>query len=95
MLGNVQEIIIVREHQHIVADAQFRKQSIDGSDLNSGTATIIPQLRCANVIVTVWDQQRYCGKSLQNLVTAFWPREPLQELLKNQAGGKDCLADLD
>jgi hypothetical protein len=78
-----------------MAQAKLREQSVNCASLNACSPAVIPQSSGFDMIVAIGRQERYRGKSLQNLRASFWARETLQKLLKDEARGKQHLAYLD
>jgi len=70
-----------------VSDAELGNQGIDRSDLNPGSATLIPKFGRSYMIFTVRLQQRQRCEPLDNLRNGLRPREPLEQLLKDQPRG--------
>lgn len=66
-------------------DGELRKQCINGADLNTRLATCISQSGSTDVIISIGLKQRQGGKVFDDLGLGFGTREPLQQLLKNQA----------
>lgn len=78
-----------------MAQAKLREQNVNCASLNACSPAVIPQLSGFDMIVAIRRQERYRGKSLQNLRASSWARETLQKLLKDEARGKQHLAYLD
>jgi len=70
-----------------VPDGELGKQGINGSHLNTCFATCVSQGRGADVILSIGRKQRQGGETFDDLRLGFGAREPLQQLLKNQACG--------
>ncbi|MEF7616267.1 hypothetical protein V4F39_20300 [Aquincola sp. MAHUQ-54] len=83
------EVLVRREKREVVPNGELRKQSINGAHLNACSTTCIPQVGCANVIVSIWLEQWQGGESFDDLGLGFCARETLQELLQNQARRDD------
>lgn len=78
-----------------MAQAKLREQNVNCASLNACSPAVIPQLSGFDMIVAIRRQERYRGKSLQNLRASSWARETRQKLLKDEARGKQHLAHLD
>ena len=76
--------MVCRQHRQIVAETQLRQERIDRFNPGAGTATAVSQLGSLNVILTVRDQERNGGKSIQNGSAALRTRKALQQLLQDQ-----------
>ena len=74
-----------------MAYAKLRKQSVDGADLNAGSAAGISDSGGANVIVSVRLYERQSGKALNDLRLRLRSGEALKQFLQNQAGSDNHL----
>jgi len=95
MLRHVAEILISRQQCQIMPHTQLRQQRVDSPGLNATGSTQISQSCSGSVILTVWHDQRKGREAIDDLIAGFWSREPLQQLLDNQAGRHDMVAGLD
>ena len=50
MPSDVAEIVVCREHRHVVANAELRQDGIDGADLDPCAATAIAQFSGLDVV---------------------------------------------
>lgn len=91
-MRHVLKIVIAREQYEVVADAELRKEGVDSSYLHASTTADIAKLCRIDVILPVWHQQGQSGESLNDLFASFGTREPLQQLLQNEAGSQDRIA---
>jgi hypothetical protein len=87
--GKVLEIPVCTQHDEFVPDAEPGQESIDGADLNATAATVVAKICCGGMIFTLGHDQRQRSESIKNLLSRFRAAETLQDLLKNQACGKD------
>ena len=85
------KVLIGSEQGQFVAYAKLRKQSVDGADLNAGSAAGISDSGGANVIVSVRLYERQSGKALNNLRLRLRSGEALKQFLQNQAGSDNHL----
>lgn len=86
MPGNASEVVVRRQQQQFMANAELRKQSIDRADLHTLPPTSITKRRCRDVIFALGHQERKCGESVDNLLLRFGPGKPLKQLLEDQPG---------
>lgn len=83
----MREVFVCREKCQVVPNGELSKQRIDGTDLDTCTATFISQSRRINVIFPIRLQQRQSGEAFDDLSLRLGTREPLQKLLQNQPCG--------
>jgi hypothetical protein len=77
VVGDATEIIVVRQHRQLIANAQLGQKGIDRSDLHSVPAAPVPQLSRLDVIVSIWHQQWHSRKPVENLISGLWSGESL------------------
>ncbi|HEV7485399.1 MAG TPA: hypothetical protein VGQ65_06920 [Thermoanaerobaculia bacterium] len=87
--GKVLEIPVYTQQDEFVPDAEPGQESINGSDLNAATATVVAKICCCGVIFALGHDQRQRSESIKNLLSRFRAAETLQDLLKNQACSED------
>jgi hypothetical protein len=95
MVCDTLKILIARQHQQAVADAQLRQERIDRANLNAMTTARVAKRRGFNMIGSVGHEEGKCGEPLQNLLTRFRSGEALQQLLQYQTCRQDRFAALD
>ena len=78
-----------------MVETELRQKRVDGSDLDAGATTSIPQLRGRDVVVSIWNQERQGRKPIQDLRPRPWAREPLQKLLQDETRRENRLAGLE
>lgn len=81
------EGLVSRQQFEVMSQAEAGKQCVDGADLDAGPTTGVSQCGRLDVIVTVRDNQRQCGKALDDLIARAWAGESLQELLEDETRG--------
>jgi hypothetical protein len=74
MVCDTRKILIARQHQQAVADAQLRQERIDRANLNAMTTARVAKRRGFNMIGSVGHEEGKCGEPLQNL-TSLLPTE--------------------
>ena len=82
----MRKVMIASQQGQFVAYAKLRKQSVDGADLNAGSAAGVSNSRSANVIISVRLYERETGKTLNDLRLCLRPGEALKQFLQDQAG---------
>jgi hypothetical protein len=92
---HVFEVLVRRQHDQIMPDAELSQQRIDCSNLYAAASATVPQLGGLDVIVTIWNQQRNCGETLDNLATGLWASESLKQFLQDKPGRDDRFAGFD
>lgn len=80
------------QHRQFVPDAELRQQRVNRTQLNTGAATHIPQVRSVNMVTAVGHDQRQCGKSLYEILVCTRAGETLQQFLQYQSGGDNRFA---
>jgi len=95
MPSDVAEIVVCREHRHIVANAELRQQCIDRADLNSDAAAAVAQLRSLDVIAPIGNEQRQSRKPIEYPFAHSGAGKALHQFLQDQTGGEQSLAGLD
>lgn len=83
----MREVFVRAEKRQIVPDGKLREKSINRPHLDTRLATLISDGCSSDVVVPIRLQQRQGGKALDDLSLGHGAREPLQQLLKGQAGG--------
>jgi hypothetical protein len=89
MVCDALKVVIARQHHQVVADAQLRQESIDRANLNAMTAACVADVSGFDVIGSIRHEEGKGGEPLQNLLTRFGSRKPLQQLLQHQARRQD------
>ena len=64
----------------------MRNDGIYGADLDATATTDVAEVCRLDVIVSIWGEEWQSREPLDNLFTSLRSREPLQQLLQNQAG---------
>ena len=77
-----------------MTNTQLRKEGINRSNLNSGATAIVAQFRRVHMIASIGNEKRQCGKSIDDLLTCFRTRKPLQQFLKDEPCGDDGVTRL-
>ena len=72
--------------------AKLRHESINRTDLCPGSPTPISQISSVNVVIAIGDEERYCGKPIQNFRPSFRTRKALKDLLEHEARCNNRLA---
>ncbi|MDZ4760347.1 MAG: hypothetical protein SGJ21_04685 [Alphaproteobacteria bacterium] len=90
MSGHEPKIPIACQHRQAVADAQLRKQGIDGPDLDTSAAATIAQFGSFDMIGTIRNQKWQIVESFQQLISRLGSEEPLQNFLKYESSRYDC-----
>lgn len=75
--------------------AELGQEGVDRADLHAASAATVSQLGRFNVILAVRREHRNGGEWIEDLVTGARTRKPLENSLKDEASGQDCLAGLD
>ena len=77
-----------------MANAKLRKQSIDGSNLNTRAAAEVAWRSRVNVILTVRHDMRKSPEPVDNIFACARAGKSLQQFLQNQASRQDDFAAL-
>src|SRR5258708_26683766 len=94
MLRDVLEVVVAREHQQIVANAELGKERIDRTGLYSMATTGVAWFCRVNVILSPRHQEGQCREPLEYLFSRLGPRKTLKEFLQDEPGGQDRLPAL-
>ena len=71
--------------------SELDKQSVDGPDLDSATATGVSDLGGFNVVLAVRHQESQGRKPLHELISGLGSGEALKKLLKYKASGEHLI----
>jgi hypothetical protein len=71
VICHVPEIIVARQQHEVVADAELREKSVDGSNLYASTAADVTKFRRIDVILSVRHQQGQSSESFNDLLASF------------------------
>lgn len=74
-----------------MANAELGEQCVDRADLYSRTSAPIAQVRRANMVVAIRDNECQCGEPCDKVPESARPAEALQKFLQHESGGYDCL----
>jgi hypothetical protein len=85
------EVMVRRQQQQVMANAELGEQCVDRADLYARTSAPIAQVRRANVVVAIRDNERQCGELCDDVPGRAQPAEALQKFLHDESGGYDCL----
>ena len=91
----MREVRVRGEHRQLVADAKLRQECVNRANLNTTSPADIPQLGGADMILAVWHQERQRGKSFDDCVAGGWAGKSLEQLLEDQPGRDDLLAEIE
>jgi len=94
MVRDTLKILIARQHEQAMADAQLSQERIDRAYLNAMTTARVAKRRGFNMIGPVWHEEGKCGEPLQNLLMRLRSREALQQLLQYETCRQDRFAAL-
>lgn len=94
MVGDLNEVLIRREHDQVVPDAKLRQQRCDGSDLDSSLTALVTKRRRCDVVLTIRYHEGKRGKALYDLLMGLWACQSLQKFLKHKSGRDDALTCL-
>ncbi len=83
------KVIVAREHQQVVANAQLSEERVNRAGLHALAPTDVAQFCGANVILSLRHDQRQCRESLEYLFAGLGSRKPLKEFLQHEPSGQD------
>ena len=84
MLCSTHKVLIGSQQGQFVMYAKLRKQSVDGADLNAGSAAGVSDSCGANVIASVRLYEREGGKALNDLRLRLRSGKALKQFLQDQ-----------
>lgn len=92
MRGDVLEVVVRREHRHLMPDAKLREQRIARPDLNACAPAAAPDFRGVDVILPVGGEKRQGREPVDDVFACARSGESLQQLLQDQPRCHDQLA---